>query len=86
MILDSGTLSANGHGGQTYFSSELLGDSRCPLIPGDACVAQVVPEIGVLVVPAGARVEYPIAVPNPRRIDPETPLDDVPLKVITREQ
>ncbi|MCL9818334.1 hypothetical protein [Natronocalculus amylovorans] len=44
------SLTTNGNGAQAYFNTNLLGDTACPLDPGDRCRAIAV-QYGILLVP-----------------------------------
>ena len=48
------TLTANGRGVQPYISRDIIRDTRCPLIPGETAVAELVPDVGVILRPAGS--------------------------------
>lgn len=70
-------LAPNGYGAQPYISRDLLGDSGCPLDPGDTCIGHAIPGVGILLVDASDPRTFDV-VPQPNREEsrPSTTSED----------
>lgn len=54
------SLTENGYGATAYFSRDLLEDTGCPLDRGGKAVAQLVPDVGVLLVDVDDEADYEV--------------------------
>lgn len=82
-ILYAGAVTPNKAGAQVYFPPRFVRQYGFPLTVDEGFVAQLLPHDAVLLVPAGATVEYPVTVPRPDRIDPSTDLSEFPIRCTT---